>query len=101
VSEVAEQEQEPISDVTWEDPPPDSRRRYDWVMIREKLEAKPGEWAKVFENDRTSIATALKSGSIRSMAPSTGIEVRTTNNTRGHPRTCTLFLRYNPQADTR
>lgn len=97
-------------DVTWEEPPP-RRERYDWEAIAEQLRERPGEWARVFDNDLTSLATAIRlsgiaalrpvvsptTGSARGARQPWGYEVRTTNNRRGSPRTCTLWLRYVPE----
>lgn len=87
---------QPEAEVTWEDPP-ESRHEYDWTTIARQLRRKPGKWAKVFDLDRTSLATAIRIGSIKALEPSKGFEVKTANNTRGTPRTCTLYLRYNPE----
>lgn len=85
------------SEVTWEDPP--KRERYDWGHIAEQLRSRPGEWAKIFDNDRSSLATAIRIRGITALNPEKGFEVRTANNTREKPRTCTMYLRYNPQKD--
>jgi hypothetical protein len=53
----------------------------------------------VFEKDKTSITTAIRNGSIRVLRHEWGFEVRTANNTRDYPRTCSLWLRYNPDND--
>jgi hypothetical protein len=91
-------ETEPSKGVKWDDPPP-TGPRYDWPAISRRLRRRPGEWLLVFEKDKTSITTAIRGGRIRSMHPSNGIEVRTANNTRDYPRTCSLWLRYNPDND--
>lgn len=83
----------------WDDPPPKRKGRYDWDSLSQTLRDNPMKWRKVFEKDRTSIAVALRQGSIRVLAPDLGYEVRTGNNVRGEPRTCTLWLRYNPEKD--
>ena len=84
----------------WEDPP-ERRARYDWEDIAKRLKRKPGKWAKVFDRDRTSLAVALRSGSITALKPDMGFEVRTANSTREAPRTCTLYMRYVPEKDER
>ena len=81
-------------------PPPKRTSRYDWEKIAEKLRANPGEWARIFENDLTSLATAIRIYGIKALRPDRGFEVRTSNNKRGTPRTCDLWLRYNPERDT-
>jgi len=89
-------EAEKIADVTWEDPPA-TRRRYDWDAIAAKLRDKPGEWAKVFEYDRTSTVNAIRQGAITPLSPALGFEVRTRNNVRHPIRMCSLYMRWNPQ----
>lgn len=91
--------------VTWEEPPPAQRGRYDWAAIAAQLRAKPGEWAKVFDRDLTSVVNAIRIGGIKDLPLNKGeggFEVTTTNNRREDPdfdgvRTCTLFLRYVPE----
>lgn len=96
---------EPRSSVTWEQPPPPRSKRYDWTAIADQLRARPGEWAKVFDNDRTSLATAIRIKGIAALHPDKGFEVRTTNNVRLRDergkelRLCTLYLRYEPSKD--
>jgi hypothetical protein len=85
-------------EVTWEDPPP-TKKRYDWDSIARQLRERPGEWAKIFDNDRSSLATAIRIRGIKALLPDKGFEVRTANNVRGNPRTCTMYLRYNPEKD--
>jgi hypothetical protein len=86
--------------VVFETPPPRRDRRYDWASISAQLRVHPNEWAKVFDDDVASIVTAIRIGSIKSMRPEVGIEVRTTNNTRNPERRCTLWARYVPENDT-
>lgn len=83
----------------WEDPP--SRpTRYDWSSIAKQLRRRPTKWAKVFEQDRASLAVALRQGSIRALHPDLGFEFRTSNGTRdAKPRMCTLHARYVPEND--
>lgn len=81
--------------LVWEDPP--RRTKYDWVKIAESLRSNPMEWAKVFDEDRSSIVVAVRQGSILTMHPDLGFETRTANNNvKAKPRTCTLYVRYNP-----
>lgn len=84
----------PKAEVKWEDPPPKREDRYDWDSIAGQLRKKPGQWAKVFDNDRTSLATAIRIDGIKALSPRKGFEVRTSNNVRGEVRTCTMYLRY-------
>jgi hypothetical protein len=80
--------------VSWEEPP-SNESRYDWDAIATQLRQRPGEWAKIFEHDRTSLATAIRINGIKAL-PASEFEVRTRNNKRGEVRTCTMYLRYNP-----
>lgn len=82
----------------WEDPP-ERPQRYEWETIAKQLRRRPHKWAKIFDRDRTSLAVALRSGHIRALKPSKGFEFRTSNGTRGTPRTCTLHARYVPEND--
>ncbi len=83
-------------DLVWEQPAP--RGKYDWVGIAEALRKKPMEWAKVYEKDNVSFVVAIQQDSIAALRKDLGFETRTRNNRReeGSPRTCTLYLRYNP-----
>lgn len=86
--------------VTWVGkPPPRGHNRYDWESVEEQLRSRPGEWARIFENGRVSVANALRQGSVRILAPSKGFEVRTRDNVRTPVHTCTLFMRYVPEKD--
>lgn len=85
----------PRSKVKWEPPPP-RPPQYDWAKIADQLRAKPMEWAKIFDRDRASVVVAIRAGNITPVRPDLGFESRTANNVRGEPRTCTLYLRYNP-----
>lgn len=90
----------PKASVEWEDPPTKREgQRYDWESIADQLRKRPGEWGKVFDEDRTSLATSIRIKGIKALHPDKGFEVRTANNTRGHPRMCTLYVRYNPDKD--
>lgn len=82
-------------------PPPRERAPYDWQKIAAKLRKKPGEWALIFEADKTTYASAIRISGIQYLRPADGFEVRTTNNVRpaGEPRICDLWLRYNPDTD--
>lgn len=92
---------EPSKGVGWEEPPPPRTPRYDWEAIGKRLERSPGRWFKVFDKDKTSTVTALKAGGIKRLRPDWGFETTTANNTRTYPRTCTLWMRYNPDNDER
>ena len=88
---------EPVSDVTWEEPA-EPRVRYEWAVIAEKLQANPNEWAKIFDDDKTSLVNALRQGAIRVLDPLLGFEVQTRNNVRQPERRCALYMRYVPGA---
>ena len=78
-------------------PPPDRIKvRYDWERIADSLREYPGEWLRIFTDGRTSTKNAVVQGAIRAVRPALGFEVRTTDNTRGSPRTCTMWMRWNP-----
>jgi len=89
-------EREPVSDVVWEAPTESQRGRYDWAAIGRQLRSRPGVWAKVFENDRTSIVNAIRQGAIGPLDPRDGFQVRTRNNVRYPVRRCSLYMRYVP-----
>lgn len=85
--------------VKWQEPPPKHEPKYDWASIAAKLRKKPGEWALIYEQDRTSLSVAIKIGSIKELHPDLGFEVRTAHNKRpeGQPRVCDMYLRYVPK----
>jgi hypothetical protein len=84
-------------EVSWEEPPA-RPPQYDWAAIAESLKARPNQWAKIWDKDRSSVVVAVRQGSILAVHPSLGFETRTTNNTLDTPRTCTLYMRWNPDA---
>lgn len=90
---------EPKADVKFVEPPPLGNGRYDWVAIGNKLRKKPGEWALIFEGDRSSVVVALRSGNVSTLTPAMGFEFRTINNDKTPPRTCDLLMRYVPEKD--
>jgi hypothetical protein len=85
----------------WEEPPLKRGSAYDWGQIAQALESKPMKWAKVFDRGPTSTANAIRQDSVTALLSTHGFEVRTANNTREPHRTCTLYLRYNPEHDER
>lgn len=87
------------AEMTWSDPPPRRTTSYDWPTVAGQLRMNPMEWLKVFDKDRTSIVVAIRNGGITALAPDKGFEVRTANNKRDKPRTCSLWVRYNPDKD--
>lgn len=86
-----------VSQVKWQAPPA-GKVKYDWGKIAVRLRTKPGEWALVFQQDRLSVANAIRSGRVKDIRPEDGFEVRTANTiTTVRPRVCSLYLRYNPK----
>lgn len=84
------------SSLTFKEPPEKyHRNRYDWDQIADELRERPGEWAMIFEHGPTSLVSSIRLG-VRAL-PLDQFEVRTTDNTKDSPRTCTLWLRYNPK----
>jgi hypothetical protein len=71
------------------------RGKYNWEEIAARCKASPGEWYLVFEGDRRSIAVAVRTQSIKTMAEARGFESTTRNNrTDVEPNTCDLWVRY-------
>lgn len=83
-----------VTGIPWEEPP--ARVNYDWYAIADQLRTEPMRWAKVFDKGGQSISNAIKQGHVAAVHPDLGFESRTANNTRQPPRTCTLYLRFNP-----
>ena len=78
----------------WSEPPPARTPAYPWKDIATLLRKNPGRWREVFKEDRTSLTIAIRQGSIAALKPEDGFELRTSNNKKGPPRTCTLHMRY-------
>jgi hypothetical protein len=86
------------ADVEWvEDLPPERNTKYNWLAISRQLQARPGEWAKIFDRDRTAIVNAIRQNNIHAVRPLDGFQVRTRNNVRDPVRMCTLYMRYVPR----
>lgn len=90
--------------MTFTPPPPGTP--YDWANVAAAVRARPGEWLQVFENDKHSYQVAIRSGSIKALRPADGYETKTANTrwkTDGDKRRrfCTMWVRYNPDLDTR
>lgn len=79
-----------------EAPPPNGRP--DWNQVAAELRANPGEWFKVFQNGRTSWKESMAQGHVSVVHPNLGFEYESRDNRRGTPRTCTLYMRWNPDA---
>lgn len=93
------------SGITFEEPPTEERGKYDWAAIAADLRTRPGEWAKIFDRDKTTYVSAFQQG-LKDL-PKDEFEARTDNSERGVtkaearergiqpvPRTCSLWLRY-------
>jgi uncharacterized protein (DUF2252 family) len=70
--------------------------RYNWSKIAQALRAHPMEWALIFERGHASRVNRVRDGRVAAVHPDLGFEVVTVNNTRGRPRTCDLYMRWNP-----
>lgn len=88
---VASNPDEKVSQVSKESPP--KKVMYDWEHIAATLRADPGEWYKIFDRDRVSVANAIRMNGIKAVLVSDGFEVQTANNDKA-ARMCTLYLRY-------
>lgn len=82
----------PTVGVAWEAPPTPTHP--DWEDLARTLRRNPGKWLKVWEAGRSSWYTAIAIGHIPQLHRDKGFETRTANNTREHPRTCDLYMRY-------
>lgn len=93
------------SGITFEQPPTEERGKYDWAAIAADLRTRPGEWALIFDRDKTTFVNAFYLG-LKDL-PIGEFEARTSNSDRGVPkaqaeatgeqfvpRTCSLWLRY-------
>src|SRR5262245_21911890 len=88
------------SPVTWENPPPERGSRYDWAAIAEQLKSRPGEWAKIVDHDRYSLATSIRIASDQHpLNRAKEFELRTSNNRFDSTgtRVCTLHMRALPE----
>lgn len=83
----------------WGDPPP-LAPKHDWPQLARVLRSKPMRWRK-FERERATVPNAIRQGKIPSVSSERGFEIETRNNIRSSigPRTCTLYIRYNPDKD--
>ena len=88
--------EERVDEVAFVAPP--TRVRYDWEKIADRLRRKPGEWALIFTQDRTSVVVAIRAGSVAPVHPALGFETTTRENRRNQPRTCDLYMRFNPDS---
>lgn len=75
-----------MTDIKWEEPAFDGRRRvkYDWDRILGELRANPGRWALVAEDAPVSMSTNIKKGTYaNSVRGEFEAVVRESNNFRG------------------
>lgn len=93
-----------VDQPVWETPSPGTRSGYDWASLAQQLRERPNAWLRVFEQGPVSVANSIRQGEIRALTPvhrtgrtTHGFEVRTRNNRRTTPRTCSLYLRYVPE----
>lgn len=84
----------PAAGEAWEQPP--AVDKPDWNAVAETLRSRPMDWLRVYSDRPSTWADAISRGRIRALRPDLGFEAATTNNTRNYPRTCTLFMRFNP-----
>lgn len=84
----------------FEDPPPVPGGRYDWTRIARRATRKPGEWVQVYKVDRQTYAVAIRNNKIAALKRENGFQSRTASNNKTD-RTCSLWVRYNPETDTR
>lgn len=85
---------ETLAGVEWRDPPP--RTKYDWAKIAKRMRQRPMKWLLIFEQDFTHKVNAVNAGKVPDVHPDLGFQTRTANNKRSSPRTCDLYMRFNP-----
>lgn len=82
------------------EPPERRATTYDWENIAKQLRAKPGEWARVFADDRYTLVTAINNGGIAALRREKGFDTRTANNhVVDGRRHCELWMTYVPEWD--
>lgn len=86
--------EQPSTGVGWKEPP--LSQRYDWDAIAAKLRRRPMKYYLVFEQDFTHKVNAVNAGKVPAVHPMLGFETQTRNNKRESPRTCDLYMRFNP-----
>lgn len=74
-----------------ENPPP-RRETVDWWAVSDWCRKHPGTWYKFQENGPMSRAVVLRQG-VKAF-PWDEFEMRTTDNKKNPPRTCTIYLRF-------
>jgi hypothetical protein len=78
----------------WELPPRPVKP--DWGQVAATLRKHPHDWLRVYSHGLETWANALMRGRIKALHPDLGFEFRTTDNVRSSPRTCSLYVRFNP-----
>lgn len=91
---MGETTKKPQAGEAWQSPP--SSGRPDWAAVAATLRSRPGAWLLVCTAGRVTWADAIKRGRVNALRPDLGFEVSTNRNTRGYPRTCDLYMRFNP-----
>lgn len=89
-----------VSSFTVSEPPDDPRTKYDWAGLARLARRVSPKWVLVFEEDRASLVVAINQGGIVALKPEKGFKTKTANNTKETPRTCSLWVRYDPDLDT-
>ena len=70
------------SEITWESPPPDTRKPHKpskWDPIATALKANPGKWARVVTQGNISVAGAAAKGGLKCFRPAGSFESRVTS----------------------
>jgi hypothetical protein len=71
------------------------RGKYNWEAIAARCKAQPDEWLLVYEQDRRSIAVAVRTQHVSKVTEAAGFESTTRNNkTDVDPSVCDLYIRY-------
>lgn len=84
---------------TFVDRPP-ARGKYDWEYIYELIRSRPGAWLRLVEGGKISTYNAVTGGRVTTFTPEMGVEMMTRNNQyKVRPRTCDIYVRYNPEKD--
>lgn len=58
-----------MAEIEWQDPPRNTRRKFNWSAIASELERRPGEWARIGRevnvgNSRTARAHGLEARTV-------------------------------------
>jgi len=73
-----------MTQIKFEEPQPNPRKRHDWESIAAQLKARPNEWAVIAEDCYSGVAGNIKSGKYKAFRPvgrwettSRGVDVET------------------------